>query len=501
MAPTISIGGRGLSFRLGTTESSAARPRSEDAPLRILVAADCSGRAARGVCEPLSGRRARDIDVDRLDEVFATWGALISTPLRLASGAPLLLAPRTIEDLHPDELLRSAAPLARLLALRDALGTDPDAARRLTALSSTAPSAGTATGDVSVTPVASDVSTTPAASSTSESSGETLSRVLGRAPGAAVDERAPHPAARAAVDIGGFIRSIVGSSATRDPNAVGDATALTSAANVELCALLRALVSDPGFRSLEATWRGVDGLCRNCPDEALVRHSVVDASPAELMADPRGVSALLEASPISILLVDHYFGPSAEDLEALTRLLLACKAHGVVLVTGAHPHLAGCADFAEVPNPEDREVSLSEGARKAWEEAQRARADGAHLALVVPRFLLRQPYGRSGEPIEHLAFEELVEPRDHDAFSWGNGAYLLARALAVVHAGSGGSVHPDGSVDLRELPVVHLEAEEGVRVKPCAESWLSERAVGRLRAGGFSVLQGIRDTDRVRVHL
>ena len=35
------------------------------------------------------------------------------------------------------------------------------------------------------------------------------------------------------------------------------------------------------------------------------------------------------------------------------------------------------------------------------------------------------------------------------------------------------------SVPLRELPVVHLESEEGIRLKPCAEAWLSERAVGR----------------------
>jgi hypothetical protein len=81
----------------------------------------------------------------------------------------------------------------------------------------------------------------------------------------------------------------------------------------------------------------------------------------------------------------------------------------------------------------------------------------------------------------------------------GNGAYLAARALAIRHA-AGGS-HLDGGVELREIPVVRLPDEEGFRLQPSTESWLSERAVERLRAAGFAVLQGIRDSDRIRVHV
>jgi predicted component of type VI protein secretion system len=117
---------------------------------------------------------------------------------------------------------------------------------------------------------------------------------------------------------------------------------------------------------------------------------------------------------------------------------------------------------------------------------------------------LRQPYGASGEPIESFAFEEIVDASDHEAFTWGNGAYLLARALCIQRAGERG-IHPDGSVDVRDLPVVYLEGDalgnDGEsRIKPNAEAWLSERSLGRLRAAGFSVLLGMRDTDRVRVY-
>jgi hypothetical protein len=73
--------------------------------------------------------------------------------------------------------------------------------------------------------------------------------------------------------------------------------------------------------------------------------------------------------------------------------------------------------------------------------------------------------------------------------------------LGILHTEADRAVHPDGSVSLRDLPIVHLEREDGIRVKPCAEACLSERALGRLRAAGFSVVHGVRDSDRVRIYL
>jgi type VI secretion system protein ImpC len=134
----------------------------------------------------------------------------------------------------------------------------------------------------------------------------------------------------------------------------------------------------------------------------------------------------------------------------------------------------------------------------AWQELARTRAEGAQLALVLPRYLLRQPYGKLGESLDRLEFEEVLDG-DHEAFLWGNGAYLAARALAERHSGAGSKL--DGSVELGELPIVRLSDEDGYRLQPSAEAWLSERAVERLRAAGFTVLQGVRDSDRLRVHV
>jgi hypothetical protein len=463
-------------------------------PLQILIAADVSGRRARGVCEPLAGRRVRALSVDNLESVYAAWGAQIVVEL---DGVKVSLNPRTLDDLHADQLLRSVPPLSELLELRTRLD-DPRAAQRLSALLGSAAAGAPVASAAEAQAVG---GAPPNATAAGEEQGALLSRLLGGSggsSGAAAGSSSPAGATRTARSgVDRLIRSIVGEAAAGSSAASGTALALGAAADQEIGRRLRALLRSPPLRALEATWHGIDGLCRSCADDELVRYEVLDASLAELLADLPGLKALLEARHPSLLLVDDYVGASVPELEALQRLLSISAAHGAILITGASPQLAGYAGFAQA-DAAASELALPAAARAAWEQLAQARAGGAQLALVLPRYLLRQPYGKSGEPLERFDFEEL-EGDDHEAFVWGNGAYLAARALVMRHGGAGTRL--DASVELRELPVVRLRDEQGFRLQPSAEAWLSEGAVERLRGAGFAILQGIRDTDRLRVHV
>jgi type VI secretion system protein ImpC len=522
MSPT-SPRGRGLSFSIDALPSAGARRSDGDRPFLVLIVADCSARSARGVREPLAGREPKAVDVDRLERVIQGWGARVLTPWLDAAGAPFWLEPRSLDDLHPDRLL-ALPPLDELVTLRRALDRDPGAAARLEALlaqsGQAAPRAATEGSRSTEVNVSEPGASTPerdaaASRSSSETGQDMLSRLLGgarpagasaspapavSAPVGASPAAASRSAATAKADVQRLISALVGGPGPRPPAPVLD-PALAAAADAELGRRLRALLATPALRALEATWRGIEGLCRENPDEERVRFAVLDASFDELTADLQALPALLARHAPGALLVDHRFGTSGPELRALGQLLEQCAAGGTTLLAGAHPHLAGCPDFAEREEPEEDELPLPDEARAAWAEVQARREAGARLGLALPRFILRQPYGRSGEPIEHFPFEEILDDTRHEAFCWGNGAYLLARVLGILHADPDGALHPDGSVSVRELPVVHLEGEEGIRIKPCAEAWLSERALGRLRAAGFSVLHGMRDSDRIRVYL
>jgi len=452
MAAVTSGKGIGLRFDvdLGRAASRSGRLEPHD-PMEVLLVADCSGRRARGAVASLSGRRARSISVENLDTVFAGFGAELEVPLGERTAR---LSPRALDDLHPDQLLSLVTPLAEPPALE---------------------------------------SSEPAEQGTNT---EMLERLLGAPAGGA----APRPAPAASSDprrvVDALIRGAVGDAAIS--RAQGSAVqARDSAAALERGRLLGAVLRSPAFGALEASWRAIDGVCRNCPDEELVRFRVLDASPAEVLADLDGFGALLDERRPSVVVVDDYVAATHEALEALRALLGVCASRGSILAIGASPALAGYASFAASDAPPE-EVSPPASALDAWRELVRTREGGAQLALVLPRYLLRQPYGKLGESLDRLAFEEVVGG-DHEAFSWGNGAYLAARALAERHAGAGTQL--DGSVELGDLPIVRLPDDDGYRLQPTAEAWLPERAVERLRAAGFAVLQGMRDTDRVRVHL
>jgi type VI secretion system protein ImpC len=494
----------GLSFSLGAKQGFAGTGARAAGPVqRVLIAADCSGRQARGLVGSIRERAVRQVDVDNFSTLCERWGAQVSSSLGSRERAPVLIELRNIEDLHPDQLLRGVAVLAEALRLRELLPHDPDAEAKLKELLARE-LAWSPGGPKSRAAAALPAQPAQPATEPVESSGDTLSRLLGGALQSRTGSEhviAPSIPARVpgGVDVQRLIRSLVGAtgSGPASPNMEG----LVASTNKALQDALRAILQEPGFRALEATWRGIDDVLRHCPDEEQVQYSILDASLAELAAEPGGLAQVLAGGDFSLLLVDHCFRPAAEELQALAEVLQACASEQVALVTGAHARLAGCSGFSEHVAGEAWQLELSEPARAAWNEVARLRSAGARLALVLPRFLLRQPYGKSGEPLEQLPFEELVNLGEHDAFPWGNGAYLVLRVLAHLHVSETDPLFPDGSLDIRELPVVHLEGEEGIRLKPTAETWLSDRALGQLKAAGFSVLQALRDSDRIRVHV
>ncbi len=106
-------------------ESDPRPARAEDdTPFRVLLAADFTGRAARGLVETgaaLGERKAFRVDLDSLDATIAR----LAPQVRLRDGDVIRL--RELDDFLPDTLF---ARIARFATLKDA--SDADAKRRTT---------------------------------------------------------------------------------------------------------------------------------------------------------------------------------------------------------------------------------------------------------------------------------------------------------------------------------------------------------------------------------
>ena len=98
---------------------------------RILVLADFSGRASRGVHQPLIGRKPVKVDNDTLGQVMAKYGVEIQIPV--GAGQPCLaIHVKGMDDFHPDALFSQLPIFAGLTAAYQKLSDPATASAALT---------------------------------------------------------------------------------------------------------------------------------------------------------------------------------------------------------------------------------------------------------------------------------------------------------------------------------------------------------------------------------
>jgi type VI secretion system protein ImpC len=470
-------------------------PRHRGARLRLLVIGDFSVAGEGGIGagrEPLWQRRAQAVDVDTVDAWLAARGLGLTVDV---DGEPWRLAVLALDDLHPDALYREGAAFQRLERLRQRLGSADgfaEAAAEVRRL----------VGGGQGPRVSAPGTVSPPAAS--EDDRTTLARLLGGRPGGS----APAPASAAAR----IIQEAVG------PHVVAPTPAHGPVYGAALDALatgrMRALLSTPALRALEARWRALRWLVVSLETgEELTLH-VLDLSREELAGDVLSAGADLERSvlgrllldqgpgtpggePWSLIVTDFSFGPTVADARLLAGLAALASAAGGPCLAGAEPTLVGAAGAAELADPAQW-GPVDPAASAAW-DALRASPLARWVGLAMPRLLLRLPYGRRTDRVESFAFEEVADPSEREALVWGNPAYGCALLIARAFAASGWACSPGDVLDLEDLPALTYDDEGETRLLPCAEVLLSERAAEAILARGPMPFMSYRNRPTVRL--
>jgi type VI secretion system protein ImpC len=468
-----SITDGGLRFDFGFQSGSSQESSPE--PLRIAILGDFGG--------PVTGAEDRSsgplrVDFDNFDEIFTKIGVTLDLPPCEERVWEINLRFRKLEDFHPDQLLTQSAALAKLTELRAQLlhpASRDAAARELR----------------EVLKIGALPDQPPPATSR-ESTEEMLSRLLGK------PASGQNPAASPAGLANRLIQELVGS----DPPSVDlPEPQLAALAEAELSARLRLILHTPAFQALEGAWRGLDFLVRNTSED--VKLYVMDVSAKELAkilaAEDVARSAIdkqLEKIRPRLVLGVYSFGPEENaQLASIARLATDCH---TAFVAAASPQLVGCRSFGEQTDPDDWSEGSSGGS--AGLAALRRMPEAAHLGLAMPRFLLRQPYGKSSDPIESFAFEEMATVPEHESYLWGNPAFLCGLLLADAFAAEGSDAEGyHGGGEVGGLPVHHFVAEGETQVKPCAEAWLGERAAAAILRHGIMPVLSVRGRDAVQL--
>jgi type VI secretion system protein ImpC len=267
---------------------------------------------------------------------------------------------------------------------------------------------------------------------------------------------------------------------------------LTAKVDSAIGVLMRRILHHPDFQAVEAAWRGLHFLVSQLETDEDLKLYLVDISKAELTTElsrtddisATGLYKLLvkqtaelgNEEPWAVLGGNFIFDRTPEDAALLSGLAKLSKALGAPFIAAAHPHLLGCESLAETPDPDDWRLPNDDPMTgEAW-AALRKLPEAAFIGLALPRFLLRLPYGKETEPIERFDFEEMETTPRHEEYLWVNPSYACVFLLAQAFSQYGWNFRPGMIQEIAGLPL-HVYKEQGEsRVKPCAETVLTQRA-------------------------
>jgi type VI secretion system protein ImpC len=450
-------------------------PGDDETFFPIAILGDFSGRTRR-LESSFSADVVAPIDCENFESVLGK----LDVALRLQSAEPGSEKPtvwfRRLEDFHPDELIQQIEPLSRLFELRARL-LDPARAEAAVAESRA----------ILKMPVS---GANPLPSASTETTEELLTRLLGK-PAATKSERTPTGST-----VEQLIKQIVAPSVV--PGTSTEQSQLVRFVESELSARLRDVLHDPNFQALEAAWRGIDFLVRETGDQ--IKIFLFDITKAELavqvLAGDLAKTAIfkhLEQISPAVVLGLYTFG--LDDQALLRALGSLAEALRTAFVAGASPQMVGCRSFGLQPDPDD------------WVNAPpfdefdllRRTPKSAHLGLLMPRFLLRQPYGPNSDPIEAFPFQEMLAGSEHESYLWGNPSLLCGCLLADAFAAAGGKFDTPRGGQIFGLPVHAFIKDGETQAKPCAEAWLTEKAAEVILNHGIMPVASIRGRDAVEV--
>jgi type VI secretion system protein ImpC len=270
------------------------------------------------------------------------------------------------------------------------------------------------------------------------------------------------------------------------------------------------------FQKMESAWRGLHYLVNNTETDEMLKIRVMNITKTDLHKTlKRYKGTAWDQSPIfkriyeeeygqfggepfGCLVGDYYFDQSPPDVELLGEMAkISASAHAPFL-TGASPGLMQMDSWQELSNPRDLTKIFTTPDYAAW-RSLRDSDDSRYLAMCMPRFLSRTPYGAKTNPVEEFDFEEDTGSADHSKYAWSNAAYAMAVNINRSFKEYGWcsrirGIESGGAVE--NLPTHSFPTDDGgVDMKCPTEIAISDRREAELSKNGFLAMIHRKNSD------
>jgi type VI secretion system protein ImpC len=292
--------------------------------------------------------------------------------------------------------------------------------------------------------------------------------------------------------------------------------AMIAAIDKKLSDQVNIILHHADFQKLEGAWRGLHYMVNNTETDQHLKIRVMDMPKNDLAKTlKRYKGAAWDQSPLfkkiyeeeygqfggepfGALVGDYHFDHSPADVELLGEMAKISASAHAPFITGTSPTLMQMSSWQELANPRDLTKIFNTPEYAAW-RSLRDSEDSRYLAMCMPRFLARTPYGARTNPVEEFDFEEDTGAADHSKYTWANAAYAMAtninRSYKLYGWGSRiRGIESGGAVE--NLPLHTFPTDDGGVDQKCpTEIAISDRREAELSANGLLSLIHRKNSD------
>lgn len=274
------------------------------------------------------------------------------------------------------------------------------------------------------------------------------------------------------------------------------------------------ILHHPDFQTLEGTWRALSFLVMNTETSTYLKLRIMNVSKHDLLQDLENAiefdqSALFKkiyeeeygtfgGHPYSCLIGGYEFSRHPQDILLLEKISNVAAAAHAPFIAAAHPRMFDMDSFSHLAEPRDLAKIFESTEMIKW-RSFRDSEDSRYTALVMPRVLMRLPYGPDTVPVDGMNYKETINGADNSDFCWGNAAFTYGQRIghafslykwpAAIRGVEGGGL-------VEGLPAYTFKTTDGdIALKCPTEIAITDRREKELSDMGFLALCHSKGTD------
>ncbi len=261
---------------------------------------------------------------------------------------------------------------------------------------------------------------------------------------------------------------------------------------------LNAIIHNPSFQKLEASWRGLWYLAIQADGIKNIKVKILDINWSEVSRD---IARSLEfdqsqlfkkvyneeygtpgGEPYGVIIGDYEISHKTskkhiyDDISTLEGMSQIAAAAFAPFVSGASPELFGLDDFSTLGNPLNLHSIFAQKEYIKW-RSFRSKHDSQFVGLTLPHILMRLPYRKKPGSYKGIFFYEQCSTNGRENYCWGSSAYAFAAIMIREFANVGWFGHirgvPRNEIGgglLTNLPCDNFDTDaEEIAIKPVTD--------------------------------